>query len=345
MLANESKGNSMSRWNSIDLVKFVMAFVVVAIHTEPLIYCSNENVLKIYNQILSLAVPFFFLSSGYLLAVKMTKDFNSKENILRIRYQLTKIIRMYLVWTIIYSPLAVYHYVASKTDLRSAIVLYIRGVLFVGENYNSWPLWYLLSMIYSLLMILIVLKLTRKNNGLLIMSILFSVISIGLSTLVDYEGTLSPIGEIMRKFIIYSVANGRIFQGAVYIPIGMLLARKGIFRYLNYAVFLLCFVCDFFVENSIISSYLLIVCAIALFEIIENVKLKDNSIYLVLRKMSTGIYLIHMYVWSVYYKIFYGEKTFGMDSFIVTSVFALVLSLGYLLIKKAFVGNRNENIQ
>lgn len=157
-MVNEIQGNHINKKNSIDLVKFIMALAVVAIHTDPLINCFNRNILEIYNQIVNLAVPFFFLASGYLLAIRMTSNFSSNEDIQRVKYQLCKIIKMYLIWTVIYFPLAVYHYVSSKISLYGAILLYIRGFLFVGENYNSWPLWYLLSTIYAMIVIIMILK-------------------------------------------------------------------------------------------------------------------------------------------------------------------------------------------
>lgn len=49
--------------------------------------------------------------------------------------------------------------------------------------------------------------------------------------------------------------------------------------------------------------------------------------------MSKGVYLTHMYIWSFYYKIVYGKKTYGIDSFLLTSVVAVALTFGYLLNK------------
>ena len=49
------------KYNQIDLFKFIMAIIVVAIHTGPLINCKNELLITIYNNITKLAVPFFFI--------------------------------------------------------------------------------------------------------------------------------------------------------------------------------------------------------------------------------------------------------------------------------------------
>lgn len=333
-MTNRFRENNMIKQNSIDLAKFIMALVVVAIHTNPLANCSNQNVLIIYNQIVNFVVPFFFLSSGYLLSIRMTSTFDSDSDILRVKYQLLKIIKMYIMWTLIYFPLAFYHYISNKTVLWKAILLYIRGILFIGENYSSWPLWYLLSTIYSLGIIIIMQKLPKVNRNLFIMSVIFSVLTLSFSILSNYEGILPPILKTARKIVICSIANGRIFWGAVYIPMGILLAKKGDSKYLKYIIFIVCFLCDFFVKNSIISHYLLIFNSIVLFEIIKSIKLNDKKIYPILRRMSIIIYLLHMYIWNFYYKIFYGEKHYGMDSFIVTSAVVIILSFSYSLTKE-----------
>ena len=39
---------SSKQYNSIDLMKLIMALVVVAIHTEPLVRCENIVVLNLY---------------------------------------------------------------------------------------------------------------------------------------------------------------------------------------------------------------------------------------------------------------------------------------------------------
>lgn len=47
-----------------------MAFCVIAIHTDPLVSCNNTVVLAIYDAVVRMAVPFFFVASGFLLGKK-----------------------------------------------------------------------------------------------------------------------------------------------------------------------------------------------------------------------------------------------------------------------------------
>lgn len=62
-----------------------MAFAVVAIHTVLFEGCENDKFLCVYDNLVSLAVPFFFLASGYLLAIKMDYPYGSAKDLSRIK--------------------------------------------------------------------------------------------------------------------------------------------------------------------------------------------------------------------------------------------------------------------
>ena len=55
-----SSKQASKQYNSIDLMKLIMAIVVIAIHTEPLVRCEKIAVLNLYKAISDVAVPFFF---------------------------------------------------------------------------------------------------------------------------------------------------------------------------------------------------------------------------------------------------------------------------------------------
>lgn len=332
------------QYNSIDLCKFIMAFAVVAIHTKPFINCENAVFMKIYGMFVGLAVPFFFLASGYLLAVKMDYPYGSERDLLRLKRQLRIITRMYLTWTLIYAPLAIYYFVSTRKTVIQAVLIYVRGFVFIGEQYNSWQLWYLLSTIYALIVIGYILKMKRTPHMLAVISAVASLLSVGCTEFVRYDGNLSPILAAFQMLIDYSIANGSIFLGLVYIPVGMLLAHRTIPRYINWLGFAVAFILNYFVENSVLSSYLQIMTAIALFGAVEGISLKNNPVFLRLRTMSTVIYLTHMYIWSFYYKFVYGEKTYGMDSFVITSCVAIAISAVYMAVEKKGLMKRSGRI-
>lgn len=56
-----------TEYYSIDFCKYIMNIFVVAIHTNSLVYCQNVSMNNI-NNVLSLVVPFFFISSVFLFS-------------------------------------------------------------------------------------------------------------------------------------------------------------------------------------------------------------------------------------------------------------------------------------
>lgn len=111
------------RFNSLDICKLLMSFCVVAIHTHPLENCTITVVNAIYDSFVRMAVPFFFLSSGFLLAQKFEFPYTSPKNIAIVRKYLLKIIKMYVVWTAVYLPMAIYHFISSGTSMLKSALL------------------------------------------------------------------------------------------------------------------------------------------------------------------------------------------------------------------------------
>lgn len=99
---------SSKQYNSIDLMKLIMALVVVAIHTEPLVRCENIVVLNLYKAISDVAVPFFFIASGFLVFDKVIFCIKrARANDFKLR---KKILKIYFIWTVIYLPITIYDY-------------------------------------------------------------------------------------------------------------------------------------------------------------------------------------------------------------------------------------------
>lgn len=123
----------------IDLLKFVFSLVVVWIHTG----VGDLGGLTLW------AVPFFFLVSGFFLFGKVFNEPNNHNKEVVIISWLRKNLRLYLIWSLIFLPYAIYGYYQDQTPFLKATAIYFRDLLFVGEHYLSWPLWYLLGLLWS----------------------------------------------------------------------------------------------------------------------------------------------------------------------------------------------------
>ena len=322
--------------NSLDICKLLMAFCVVAIHTHPLEHCTIIIVNEIYDSFVRMAVPFFFLSSGFLLAQKFEDSFTSPKKIAIVRKYLLRIIKMYVVWTVIYLPMALYHFISSGKGVLKSVLLYIRGFIFIGEQYNSWHLWYLLSTIYALVFILILLYFKISPKKAIIFSSIIFLISISIDYLSAYAGNSNTFIELFIKIIKASIGSGRILTGLFYIPMGCFLVRKQPNLKVSSSILVSGYLINVFVQNSYWSSFFVAISSIGLFCVINTIVLPDSRVYPFVRKMSTTIYFVHMYIWSFYYVLVYGEKTYGIDCFLVTIVICLAVSAATVVVTECY---------
>lgn len=211
-------------YNGIDLFKFIMAIFVVAIHTQPLINCTNRILLKIYSSIVSCAVPYFFLSSGFLLAKKMSDGFDKESDLKCITLFIRKNVKLYVLWTLLYMPLTFYGYVVSGDSFVFCVAHFFRGLFLTGTHYNSHMLWYLLATIYAGLAIR---KLLINRYSILrivaVGAVLFVVATI-MDSFMEYDAESIRSVQLLIKALFGG--RGRLLAGLFYISLGMLLAKK-----------------------------------------------------------------------------------------------------------------------
>lgn len=133
---------------SIDTVKCFAAFAVIIIHTQP--FRFYEDLYLIIRTMCSFAVPFFFVSSGYLLSNGLTKS-NDKFKYL-IKYVI-KIAKILFVSILIYVLYNIMKFLISDNP-KLYIVQFINSLVDFKNIYygidsgGMFHLWYLFSIIY-----------------------------------------------------------------------------------------------------------------------------------------------------------------------------------------------------
>lgn len=119
----------------LDRFKIVAALLVIAIHTGPLMSYRPYADFVLTGIAARVAVPFFFIASGFLFFRKLTGE-TSRDRSLLHRY-MRRIGLLYAVSIVLYLPLNAYAgYFAADFNISS----FIRDLVFNGTFYHLWYL-------------------------------------------------------------------------------------------------------------------------------------------------------------------------------------------------------------
>lgn len=269
------------RTKGIDVMKVLMAFVVVSIHTTSWPLLGLKEV----------AVPFFFIVSGYFLHRKITG--NRKEDLGAIREWTLKILKLYLVWTAIYLPFTIYGFLQDGLNLKQSLILFGRNLLFVGENFMSWPLWYLLAMIWSGVLAYIL-------RAMKVPVWVMLIIGAGLAAIPHYLGGNALFCKVFKG------ADNLVFTGPFYIALGGLLQRYH-FQLPLWAGILITVAG---LAGMQFTMFALPIAAAGFFLLARELPMSflDNDLSKALRDASETIYLVHMIFAGIIILVFDLEK-------------------------------------
>lgn len=284
-------------YNGLDLCKFFMMIVVIAIHTGAVPQDGSPVAVRAYSVVSNLAVQSFFLISGFLLGSRMEEPFSLPENRQVLVRYLKRILKMYLTWMLIYTPLTIINYLRHSTPLLKAAVLYLRGLLLMGEQYNSFQLWYLLSTVYALCLLLFLAKRGASLWQAAALGTFLLIPSAFLYWITGARGTLTGTPGKIAQFLYLALGSGRLLLGAFCLPMGMLLAKRPIPNIAAWALLILGAGAMTRQPSGLVFQAM---AAIGLVSLLSKAELPDAPVYPALRKMSTAGYLIHMYVYTFF---------------------------------------------
>ncbi|MBD1432230.1 acyltransferase family protein [Sphingobacterium sp. DN00404] len=305
----------------LDLFKFLMAICVVAIHTHPAGTDGTGFIFKMYDSFLKIAVPFFFFTSGYLLAHKLSDDYQLNETV--ITGFIKKLVKLYLIWTLIYMPLTLYGLsLDGELSLKGAAIT-LRNILFKGENYFSWPLWYMLSLVYFGLLLWISNRFKWRYEILLIITILIYVLNF---VNVNFLG-VSYLDTLKKVF-----GTTRIFSGFVFIALGLFIYQRTLKSRFWWAILALAITLYIgTLSIPLLSDLMVIGAAIAIFFIGCNITSDNKAISSFFRKISIVMFFTHMYFYFLYISFVPKDLHIQMGGFLFSLL--ATLFLGDLVIK------------
>jgi serine/alanine racemase len=207
------------QYAAIDIAKYVAALLVVAVHTFPLSGVSevlNSYLIHCFGHV---AVPFFFTVAGYFFFKKYTGDPETDQYTLQ--DYLFRLLKLYVIWSVIYLPYKIYDYVAAGSGL-SAIISYVRDFFFAGSYYH---LWYFPASIIAFILVFY----SYQKKGLNF-TIKASLAAYAIGYLINIFGpvweTIPGISLLYGLYIrIFTTARNGFFMGPIYVTMGLLMTR------------------------------------------------------------------------------------------------------------------------
>ena len=316
------------KYNALDVCKMVLVTLVVAIHTGPLQFCKNTAIRYVYGRLTEMVVPCFFVISGFLLGIHLKDPFTDPENGNILRSYRRKILKMYLFGMAAYLPLAIWNFIKHDTSILKALFLYIRGLLWLGQQYNSWHLWYLLGTVYAMCLLIYLWKKGFSLEHAVVWALLIGAAD-GIYHRFIVEGSASPgrWGEVAST-INWITGGNWVLPAGFYIPIGVYLAKHPISPKIAMAMAVSCSATMLLLGRGGTAA------VIGIVSCLTNVELEDRPLYPFLRKISTGMYMNHMYAYTIFYFLVYGKKTDGPLTFLGTWLMSFLAAVVYQLWKK-----------
>ncbi len=308
--ASSQKSNA-----TIDIVKLIMAFLVVGIHTEPFggVFWLDKG----FGIITRMCVPFFFVASSYFFFRKEGSPFKYVK----------RLFILYALWSLIYLPFDIPE--LATMSVPQILVRYL-------WNGNDHALWYLCGSIAGFLIVYLLSKFLSPKK-VLILSLFFLLIGC-------LKSTYAPVWEELFTIPIYDFLGSRngLFYAFPYYAMGLFIAKRdpaptpGLARNLvGFAVsfILLCvesvlLVLIFHAETTIlwISVFPLIY---NLFMIVLNVRIPMDSKYSRhIRQLSTIIYVTHGLYMILFSSLQYWQ------AFLAVSVTATVIGSLVILLSQ-----------
>lgn len=297
-------------YNGIDLVKFLCAILVFIIHIPPFsgeVSGMAERVnFWLQHGLCRLAVPFYFVSSGFFLYRKMPLDNLDTEVI---RNYCFRLLRLVGIWYVL---------------------------LFVG---GDGQLWYLGATVVAVILLSLCFHLGIRPGIICALACLLY----GIGLLGDsYNGLIAPLEKIsvfrylFRGYtLLFTTTRNGVFMGFLFVFMGAMFSKHTprLTPRVSLAGFLgsmLCLSAEIFLldRHDIPIEYnmyvFLLPATFFLFSFARAIPLKDHAVYGHLRSIGVLIYFSHLMVdWFVSLALRLITRLLGMDC----NPFRFVLSL------------------
>jgi len=301
-----------SRNITLDILKIVLALFVILLHSF-FLKEHNEKISFIFvNGVFRIAVPIFFIINGYFFHYFVTNN--------KLRSWLTRVIKLYLIWMFLYSP--IWFKMNFKKDIVSILVGYHH-------------LWYLKAIILCGL----TLSLFHRNKQKILLIPVFFITGV----MIEYIGNYDICGSnylVCKLSNITAVHRNFLLLGFPFFAIGYIIKNNKWEKKIKMKNLIIMLIVSFFflILESLINytqinyqgfdnlfSLILVAPLVFLFFINQPMKSSFvNSKQISL--FSTSLYLIHpavMYLLKDFFIL--GYTNVAIYTVILSSLFSIIV--------------------
>lgn len=338
----------MTKYNSIDILKFIASFFVVMIHIS--LFNEVNPYLNLFtaNGLSRLAVPIFFLASAFFFYKKNVNiDKYSQKNAL-LRYT-KRMFVLYFGWFIISLPKTIYErFIYNEKSLLENLLQFIKSFFFTSTFSGSW---FLVSCVFSVWVLYFIFNKSFKDatlvNKLIIGVCCFLYLLCVITSAYGNIFIKMGIGNFYDSFVFYfAKPYTSILVGVPYFVLGRYIAqydphltvRGKTLGILSLFLFLTEILLTYNLDLQMSSDcYLMLLpCAYFIFVLIKDIRIELKFNTVILRNASTIIFFSH-FIWIFAIEIF--ERVFSLSlnslyRFVLVSVLCLLTVSAFLMLSK-----------
>ena len=325
---------------SIDLSKYILSLMVVAIHVAP----ARGFWYELMIPVLRLAVPLFFMISGYLLFVRMKELDHDKQNEALMKY-LFRILKLYLAWLILLFPVTVWNRKYFSEGIFAGLKKILKGFVF-GSTFPAS--WYLMALIIGTALVYIGSR-YMENCVVFIVGTVLYIICCLLSNYGNFCGSLRVINGIYPTafFNSFPVAIIWISLGQVFAEHEELSLRLAKVKSSGAVLSILLLYCEWFLIKYFRTGesndcyFMLVPCAVFIFTIIIT-GTREVRFARQMRMASTITYCMHISIALILDEFINFGEVFGnlVLALIIRYLLVVLLCMiaSYFIIKIAEAG-------
>lgn len=328
------------QYGALDLAKFIAAILIIVLHTGP--FSSYSEILRFgFRSIITVvAVPFFFLTSGFLFCTKLN-SLEEKDKSDYFKKYFKRLGLMYLLWSAVYFIFVAIDWAVNGFGVMD-VLEYVRDFFFKGSYSTIW----FLPALMTAVTVVYLLRKKMSYEKIFLLAIPFYIIACFGSSYYGISENLSVISDLYNiYFYIFDTIKNGILFGWIYVALGGIFSEKTFEeKPVKYFVFSGVFyvlmagetVAQAFLgwsTNGVDTKFMLVPLTIYLFMFVMSLNIKSGPAFIWMRKLSLLMFLSQR-IFLTLFDWFLADTIFVKNSMIYfISILSLTLIFSVVFIK------------